>query len=101
MLLRKAERLRSNSDQPLKLLISGAPGIGKTSLVNLIARTFDHFQQSIPYNAPHGPLKKLRKPSLLACAEASTLIVMLLAQGCSIGPFQTSGEKSPPNQPAT
>jgi len=39
VLLRKAERLRANSDQPLKLLISGAPGIGKTSLVNLIART--------------------------------------------------------------
>jgi replication-associated recombination protein RarA len=39
LLLRKAERLRTNPDQPLKLLISGAPGIGKTSLVNLIART--------------------------------------------------------------
>jgi replication-associated recombination protein RarA len=39
VLLRKAERLRANPDQPLKLLISGAPGIGKTSLVNLIART--------------------------------------------------------------
>jgi replication-associated recombination protein RarA len=39
VLLRKAERLRSNPDQPLKLLITGAPGIGKTSLVNLIART--------------------------------------------------------------
>jgi hypothetical protein len=39
VLLRKAERLRTNPDQPLKLLISGAPGIGKTSLVNLIART--------------------------------------------------------------
>jgi replication-associated recombination protein RarA len=39
VLLRKAERLRMNPDQPLKLLISGAPGIGKTSLVNLIART--------------------------------------------------------------
>jgi len=39
LLLRKAERLRANPDQPLKLLISGAPGIGKTSLVNLIART--------------------------------------------------------------
>ena len=38
VLLRKAERLRTNPDQPLKLLISGAPGIGKTSLVNLIAR---------------------------------------------------------------
>ena len=31
--------LRKVPDQPLKLLISGAPGIGKTSLVNLIART--------------------------------------------------------------
>ena len=39
VLLRKAERLRTNPDQPLKLLITGAPGIGKTSLVNLIART--------------------------------------------------------------
>ena len=39
VLLRKAERLRTTPDQPLKLLISGAPGIGKTSLVNLIART--------------------------------------------------------------
>jgi replication-associated recombination protein RarA len=39
VLMRKAERLRSNPDQPLKLLVSGAPGIGKTSLVNLIART--------------------------------------------------------------
>jgi replication-associated recombination protein RarA len=39
VLLRKAERLRSNPDQPFKLLITGAPGIGKTSLVNLIART--------------------------------------------------------------
>ena len=39
VLMRKAERLRSNPDQPLKLLISGAPGIGKTSLVNMIART--------------------------------------------------------------
>jgi replication-associated recombination protein RarA len=38
-LLRKAERLRTTPDQPLKLLVSGAPGIGKTSLVNLIART--------------------------------------------------------------
>ncbi len=39
VLLRKAERLRTNPDQPLKLLVTGAPGIGKTSLVNLIART--------------------------------------------------------------
>ena len=39
VLLRKAERLRVNPDQPLKLLVSGAPGIGKTSLVNMIART--------------------------------------------------------------
>lgn len=39
VLMRKAERLRTNPDQPLKLLISGAPGIGKTSLVNLIAST--------------------------------------------------------------
>ena len=39
VLLRKAERLNANPNQPLKLLISGAPGIGKTSLVNLIART--------------------------------------------------------------
>ena len=39
MLMRKAERLKANPNQPLKLLVSGAPGIGKTSLVNLIART--------------------------------------------------------------
>ena len=39
VLLRKAERLKVNPNQPLKLLISGAPGIGKPSLVNLIART--------------------------------------------------------------
>ena len=39
VLLRKAERLKATPNQPLKLLISGAPGIGKTSLVNLIART--------------------------------------------------------------
>ena len=39
VLMRKAQRLRATPDQPLKLLISGAPGIGKTSLVNLIART--------------------------------------------------------------
>jgi len=39
VLLRKAELLRARPNQPLKLLISGAPGIGKTSLVNLIART--------------------------------------------------------------
>ena len=39
VLLRKADRLKANPDQPLKLLVSGAPGIGKTSLVNLIART--------------------------------------------------------------
>jgi len=38
-LLKKAERFRTTPDQPLKLLISGAPGIGKTSLANLIART--------------------------------------------------------------
>jgi replication-associated recombination protein RarA len=38
-LLGKAARLKTNPDQPLKLLVSGAPGIGKTSLVNLIART--------------------------------------------------------------
>ena len=39
VLLRKAAHLRANPNQPIKLLISGAPGIGKTSLVNLIART--------------------------------------------------------------
>ena len=47
VLLRKAERLRTNPDQPLKLLISGAPGIGKTSLVNLIARTLAHHPAAI------------------------------------------------------
>lgn len=39
VLMRKAERLKAQPDQPFKLLISGAPGIGKTSMVNLIART--------------------------------------------------------------
>ena len=47
LLLRKAERLRTNPDQPLKLLISGAPGIGKTSLVNMIARTLASHPASI------------------------------------------------------
>lgn len=37
MFLRKAEALRTNPDRPFKLLVSGAPGIGKTSLVNLVA----------------------------------------------------------------
>jgi len=39
VLLRKAERLKANPDQPLKLLVSGAPGISKTDLMNLLART--------------------------------------------------------------
>ena len=39
VLLRKAERLRARPDPPLRLLVSGVPRIGKTSLVNLIART--------------------------------------------------------------
>ena len=47
VLLRKAERLRLNPNQPLKLLISGAPGIGKTSLVNLIARTLANHPAAI------------------------------------------------------
>ncbi|MEX1113751.1 MAG: hypothetical protein WEB53_00775, partial [Akkermansiaceae bacterium] len=47
ILLRKAERLRISPDQPLKLLVSGAPGIGKTSLVNLIARTLVSHPASI------------------------------------------------------
>ena len=47
VLMRKAERLRSNPDQSLKLLISGAPGIGKTSLVNMIARTLASHPASI------------------------------------------------------
>lgn len=38
MLLRKAESLRESPDRSFKLLVSGAPGIGKTSLVNLVAR---------------------------------------------------------------
>ena len=38
VLMRKALRLRATPDQPLKLLISGAPGIGKTSLVNELDR---------------------------------------------------------------
>jgi replication-associated recombination protein RarA len=47
VLLRKAERLRKNPEQPLKLLISGAPGIGKTSLVNMIARTLVSYPVAI------------------------------------------------------
>jgi len=39
MLLRKAEALGAAPNRPFKLLVSGAPGIGKTSLVNLVART--------------------------------------------------------------
>ena len=39
MLMRKAERLRDHPDRPLKLLVCGAPGIGKTCLVNMVART--------------------------------------------------------------
>ena len=37
VMLRRAAALRANPDRPFKLLVSGAPGIGKTSLVNLIA----------------------------------------------------------------
>ena len=47
VLLRKAERLRASPTQPLKLLISGAPGIGKTSLVNLLARTLANHPTAI------------------------------------------------------
>lgn len=39
MLLRKAGGLRENPNRSFKLLVSGAPGIGKTSMVNLIANT--------------------------------------------------------------
>ena len=38
VMLRGAAALHANPDRPFKLLVSGAPGIGKTSLVNLIAR---------------------------------------------------------------
>ena len=38
VLLRKAERLRAQPDQPLRLLVSGATGIGRTTVVNLVAR---------------------------------------------------------------
>ena len=38
VMLRKAAALRANPDRSFKLLVSGAPGIGKTSLVNLIAK---------------------------------------------------------------
>ena len=38
ILMKKAVRLKSTPNQPLKLLVSGAPGIGKTSLVNMLAR---------------------------------------------------------------
>lgn len=33
ILLRKADRLRTNPDQPLKLLVSGAPGIATTRMI--------------------------------------------------------------------
>ena len=46
-LMRKVERLISNVDQPLKLLISGPPGVGKTSLVNMIARALTSHPCSI------------------------------------------------------
>ena len=39
LLMKKAVRLKATPNQPLKLLVSGAPGIGKTSLVNMLART--------------------------------------------------------------
>jgi hypothetical protein len=39
VLLRKAERLRAQPDQLLRLRVSGAPGIGVARLVNQIART--------------------------------------------------------------
>jgi hypothetical protein len=39
VLLRKAERLRAQPDQLLRLRVSGAPGIGEARLVNQIART--------------------------------------------------------------
>jgi replication-associated recombination protein RarA len=38
-MLNKATALRENPSRSLKLLVSGAPGIGKTSMVNLIAKT--------------------------------------------------------------
>ena len=47
--MRKAEHLRTNPDQPLKFPISGAPGIGKTSLVNMIARTLASHPASIEH----------------------------------------------------
>ena len=47
MLLRKAETLRANPDRSFKLLVSGAPGIGKTSLVNLVARALASYHAAI------------------------------------------------------
>ena len=47
VLLRKVERLKANPNQPLKLLISGAPGIGKTSHVDLIARALANHPAAI------------------------------------------------------
>lgn len=38
-MLNKATALRENPNRSFKLLVSGAPGIGKTSMVNLIANT--------------------------------------------------------------
>jgi replication-associated recombination protein RarA len=47
MLIPKAESLRAQPDRSFKLLVSGAPGIGKTSLVNLIARTLANHPAAI------------------------------------------------------
>ena len=47
VMLRKAAALRAHPDRSFKLLVSGAPGIGKTSLVNLIARALASHPASI------------------------------------------------------
>lgn len=47
LLMRKAERIKDAPDQPLKILISGAPGIGKTSIVNMIANALAYHPAAI------------------------------------------------------
>jgi len=61
-LLTKAGRLKTQPAQPLKLLVSGAPGIGKTSLVNLVAKMLaDHPACIEDYNGREVGLDTVRQ----------------------------------------
>ena len=61
-LLTKAGRLKTQPAQPLKLLVSGAPGIGKTSLVNLVASMLaDHPACIEDYNGREVGLDTVRQ----------------------------------------